>query len=375
MGWSHESMMDRLRPRLDFARFDRLRSYGSEHEVKAGDVLTRAGGFERDLVVLDEAHVEVVREASFDRSEEVYMSLGPGDFLGEVNLLSDQMAYVTVRVVAPGRIHRLSRTQFRTMMAEEVELSDTVLEALLVRREYLREVVRPVDIVGLSTSSATLSLRTYAARIRLPYRWHDADSATGRALLEAAGLTGDDLPAVLIGREAVRGGTRLDGHRRDRVGEHVVELVGDAEAFRGDARLRLEFLLRLEDPQALADLGAQLAAGSDRIAQQCHQHQRCGREQHEDGVLLVHEHPVGRPHGDEDPDDGEGPHTAALGGGGVDGDRKPRALRTAGVVEDEVEVGHRQDGDEDHCRPPTACDQHVLEELPGPPPGPAVRRG
>ncbi|MFL1376061.1 FAD-dependent oxidoreductase [Nocardiopsis protaetiae] len=200
-------MMDRLRPRLDFARFDRLRSYGSEHEVKAGDVLTRAGGFERDLVVLDEAHVEVVRETSFDRPEEVYMSLGPGDFLGEVNLLSDQMAYVTVRVVAPGRIHRLSRTQFRTMMAEEVELSDTVLEALLVRREYLREVVRPVDVVGLSTSAATLALRTYAARVRLPYLWHDADSATGRALLEAAELTGDDLPAVLIGREAVRNTT------------------------------------------------------------------------------------------------------------------------------------------------------------------------
>lgn len=201
---AHDGIMERLRPRLDFARFDRLRSYGTGHEVKAGAVLTRAGDFERDLIVLDEAYVEVVREASFGRPEEVFMTMGPGDFLGEVNLLGDQMAFVTVRVVAPGRVHRLSRERFRTMMAEEAELSDTVLEALLVRREYLREAVRPVDLIGRPDSSATLALRTYAARVRLPYEWHDADAPDGRRLLDAVGLAEGDLPAVVFAGRVTR---------------------------------------------------------------------------------------------------------------------------------------------------------------------------
>ncbi|MFD6096100.1 FAD-dependent oxidoreductase [Nocardiopsis flavescens] len=218
MGWSaHEGTMERLRPRLDFARFDRLRSYGVEQEVAAGDVLTRSGDFERDLVVLDEAHVEIVREASFDRPEEVVMTMGPGDFLGEVNLLGNYMAFVTVRVVAPGRVHRLSKDRFRTMMAEEVELSDIVLEALLVRREYLHEVVRPVDVVGHHMSSATLALRTYAARVRLPYAWHDADSPDGRRLLDTVGLRGDDLPAVVFAGQVTRNVT--PGILAERIGK------------------------------------------------------------------------------------------------------------------------------------------------------------
>ncbi|MDE3722386.1 hypothetical protein PWG71_13405 [Nocardiopsis sp. N85] len=40
---------------------------------------------------------------------------------------------------------------------------------------------RPIDIVGLSASSATLALRTYAPRVRLPFRWHEADSVSGPA--------------------------------------------------------------------------------------------------------------------------------------------------------------------------------------------------
>jgi thioredoxin reductase (NADPH) len=55
--------------------------------------------------------------------------------------------------------------------------------------------------------SASLALRTYVARRRLPHLWFDADSAAGRSLLEGASLTSADLPAALMPDRILRRAT------------------------------------------------------------------------------------------------------------------------------------------------------------------------
>jgi thioredoxin reductase (NADPH) len=168
--------------------------------VAAGDVLYGPGDTSYDLVVTEDAAVEIVQPATRNAPEESLVRFGPGSFLGELNMLTGQAVYLIARVVEPGRVHRIAPTSFRQLMAEDPELSDVLLQAFLARRDVLREngASRGLELLGSAMDPAALALRTYAARRRLPHLWFEADSVAGQALKEAESLAGEDLPAALM---------------------------------------------------------------------------------------------------------------------------------------------------------------------------------
>ena len=187
-------------PRLTEAQFARLTSFGTPETVEAGEVLYGPGDPTYDLIVMEGATVEIVQPATRDAPEESLVRFGPGAFLGELNLLTGQAVYLIARVVENGRVHRIAPASFRRLMAEDPELSDILLEAFQARREILTHngASRGLEIIGSAMDPASLALRTYAARRRLPHLWFDADSVAGHSLLKAASLTSADLPAVLL---------------------------------------------------------------------------------------------------------------------------------------------------------------------------------
>ena len=167
---------------------------------ETGEVLYGPGDASYDFVVIDDATVEIIQPATHDAPEELLVRFGPGSFLGELNLLTGQAVYLIARVAEGGHVHRVAPARFRQLMAEDPELSDILLEAFRARREILTRssASRGIELVGTAMDSASLALRTYAARRRLPHLWFDADSTIGRSLLEAASLTSADLPAALL---------------------------------------------------------------------------------------------------------------------------------------------------------------------------------
>src|SRR5260370_425262 len=84
--------------------------------------------------------------------------------------------------------------------------------ALRRRREILTHTgaSRGLELVGSAMHSASLAVRTYAARRRLPHLWFDADSIAGQSLIEAASLTSADLPAALMPDRVLRRATPGD---------------------------------------------------------------------------------------------------------------------------------------------------------------------
>jgi thioredoxin reductase (NADPH) len=66
---------------LDEEQFRRLAAYGVVHEVAEGDA-------SYDLILLEDASVDIVRDATSSEPEHVVIQRGPGDFLGELNLLT-----------------------------------------------------------------------------------------------------------------------------------------------------------------------------------------------------------------------------------------------------------------------------------------------
>jgi thioredoxin reductase (NADPH) len=191
--------------RLDDEQFARAAAYGSPQKVAAGDYVFRAGDDDEDLILVGTALLEVVLAATADGPEEVMLRSGPGQFVGELNLLTGQTRVLSARVAAAGVVHRVAPGAFRRLMARDAELSDILLRTFLARRRKLGETAgRDLEIIGDAGTSVGLALRTYLARQSLPHEWIDSPSAAGRAALSAAGLTDADLPVAITPREKLR---------------------------------------------------------------------------------------------------------------------------------------------------------------------------
>ena len=196
-------------PQLSAHQFDRMTAYGVAQPVEVGDIIVRPGDVDYDLILVESGWIEILSPAIGDEPESVVAGYGSGGFLGELNFLTGQTAYLMARVSEAGRIHRISRGRFRQLMATEPDLSDILLRTFLARRDLLRggPAARALAIVGSELSAESLALRTFAARQRLAHLWLDADSAAGQGLVQSAQIGAADLPAVITAHQVLRRAT------------------------------------------------------------------------------------------------------------------------------------------------------------------------
>ncbi|WP_327000971.1 FAD-dependent oxidoreductase [Dactylosporangium sp. NBC_01737] len=195
-------------PVLDDEQLRRLATYGAAEHVEAGQDLYVPGDETYDFFLLLTAAVDIVRDATAAEPSRLIYRAGPGDFLGELNLLTGQHVYLTARVVTAGTVVRVGPTTLRRVLAEQDDIADLLLAAFRQRRDVFRTTAgNALVVVGRQDGAAALHLRTYAAQMLLPHSWHDPDSPAGRATMASAGLTPDDLPAAVVHGSALRNAT------------------------------------------------------------------------------------------------------------------------------------------------------------------------
>jgi thioredoxin reductase (NADPH) len=195
-------------PVLDGEQFDRLAGYGTEEQVRPGDRLYATGDSSYDFFLLRSATVDAVRDATLVAPERLVYRRGPGDFLGELSLLTGQQVFLTVRVVEGGTVVRIPAENLRRVLAEQVDIADVLVEAFRARRDLMRGAAgSALEIVGPANAAASLELRSYVTRMLLPHTWLDPASLSGRALLRATGGTEDDLPVAVTDGRVLRRAT------------------------------------------------------------------------------------------------------------------------------------------------------------------------
>jgi CRP-like cAMP-binding protein len=98
-----------------------------ELDLPSARHLTRegAGGFE--FIILVEGEADVVRGVR------VVNELGPGDFVGEIALVSGKPRTATVRTRGPARVLVITASGFRTLMHDVPSIKDKVLAAVTAR--------------------------------------------------------------------------------------------------------------------------------------------------------------------------------------------------------------------------------------------------
>ena len=184
-------------PRLTVSQIDALRPWGRVRPVDIDEVFFAEGdrGFSF-FVVLDGA-VEIV-EHSRGTAHSVAVH-EPGDFTGDVDMLSGRVALVTARMARAGQLLELSATALREAVDALPEFGEIVLKAFLARRTLLlSEGFEGLKIIGSRFSPDTHRLRDFAARNAIPFTWIDLETdQQAETLLREFGVPASATPVVL----------------------------------------------------------------------------------------------------------------------------------------------------------------------------------
>jgi thioredoxin reductase (NADPH) len=150
---------------LSSSQLAMLAEHGEERTAEVGEKLFQPGDesypfiaiIEGEVVVLDGAGGEIVRH-------------GAAGFLGELNLLTGQTAFLTAVATKPMRYVAVDRSVLRQLLFEDGTLADLLLTAFVERRELLQQWEGiGIEIIGPLESSETRRLRDFVRRLRVPY--------------------------------------------------------------------------------------------------------------------------------------------------------------------------------------------------------------
>jgi thioredoxin reductase (NADPH) len=161
-----------VEPTLSPSQLEQLETMGEIRSAPEGAKLYDVGDVTYPFIVLLEGEVSIL-----DANHEEIAHHGPGKFLGEVNLLSGQTVYLTALAVTPVTYIEITRERLRDLLYEDGTLSEMVLGTFMARRERLQAANVGIEIVGPRSSEPTRRIVEFVRRYRLPFTWHESDSA------------------------------------------------------------------------------------------------------------------------------------------------------------------------------------------------------
>jgi thioredoxin reductase (NADPH) len=197
------SGVERMFPTLTPAQIKRIAVHGQVRSVQPGEVLIEAGAHVVPFFVITAGRVEVIRPSG--TTETLVAVHGPGQFTGEVNMLSGRPALVRSRASEPGEVIELDREQLLALVQTDSELSELIMRAFILRRvELIAHGLGNVVLIGSNHCAGTLRVKEFLTRNGHPYSYIDLDrDADVQDLLDRFHITAADVPVLICRGEVV----------------------------------------------------------------------------------------------------------------------------------------------------------------------------
>src|SRR5438874_7244253 len=192
-------------PVLTPAQIDRIRPLGRPRKVQRGDILFEPNDTAVPFFVLLSGSMEIV-QPSLD-GERPIATHDPGEFTGEITMISGQRCLVRGRVTEAGEFLEVSGEGLRSLVAKDAELSEILMRAFILRRlELIRQGWGNIVVMGSQHSAKTLELREFLSRNGHPYTYVDLDrDRTSQELLDRFDIKPAEVPVVICnGRNVLR---------------------------------------------------------------------------------------------------------------------------------------------------------------------------
>lgn len=184
-------------PRLSGSEMELVRHVGARREFEDGDVVFRAGDAGIDFHVVESGMLRVINPTADDA---VVADHGPGQFAGDIDLLTGRPVIVTAVAAGPTVIVVVPNAEFRKLLATVPKLGEKMLVAFASRRVMLQKAgVLGMRVVGPKFQPDTGLVREFLYKNFVPYTYYDSESEDGRRELAEMGRDAADTPVIDCG--------------------------------------------------------------------------------------------------------------------------------------------------------------------------------
>jgi thioredoxin reductase (NADPH) len=197
------SSVERTFPTLTPEQVERIAAHGRVRQIRPGEVLVQPGDQIVPFFVITTGGIEIVRPSS--ANETLVVLYGPGQFTGEVNMLSGRPALLRVRASEAGEVIEVDREQLLALVQTDSQLGEIIMRAFILRRvELIAHGLGDVVLLGSNHCSATLRVKEFLTRNGHPYSYIDLDRDDGvQVLLDRFHVTAADVPVLICRGEVV----------------------------------------------------------------------------------------------------------------------------------------------------------------------------
>ncbi len=194
---------ERVFPTLTPAQVKRIAVHGQVRPIRPGEVLVEAGEQVVPFFVVTAGRIEIVRPSG--NAETLVAVHGPGQFTGEVNMLSGRPALVRARASESGEVIELDHEHLLALVQTDSELSELIMRAFILRRvELIAHGLGDVAVLGSNHCSGTLRVKEFLTRNGHPYSYIDLDRDPDvQALLDRFHVSAADVPVLICRGEVV----------------------------------------------------------------------------------------------------------------------------------------------------------------------------
>jgi thioredoxin reductase (NADPH) len=191
------SRVEQIFPTLTPAQIGRIAAHGHMRAMQRGEVLVEQGDSVVPFFVVVSGEVEIVRPSG--AAETLITVYGPGQFSGEVNMLSGRRALLRMRGTKPGEVIELDRQHLLALVQTDAELGEIVMRAFILRRvELVAAGMGDVVLVGSTHSAGTLRIKEFLMRNGHPYSYIDLERDPDvQHLLDGFHIVASEIPVVI----------------------------------------------------------------------------------------------------------------------------------------------------------------------------------
>src|SRR5438270_11987078 len=172
-------------PRLSSAELALVKSLATASDYADGETIFRAGQADIDLYIVEAGAIEIRNPTDGER---LIVTHGPGEFSGDIDVLTGRPVIVTAVAQGATRLWRVPNSQLRALLNRVPGFGEKLIVAFTRRRELLSQMgTVGLRVVGPGRCRDTNTVREFLYKNFVPFTWFDTETEAGQRLLAAMG--------------------------------------------------------------------------------------------------------------------------------------------------------------------------------------------
>lgn len=172
-------------PRLTAAETAILKPLATACDCADGETVFRAGQADIDFFVIESGQIDILNPADLNQ---VIVTHGPGQFSGDIDLITGRPVMVTGVARGKSRVWRVPGSHLRALLNRVPSLGEKLIVAFTRRRELLSQSgVIGLRVVGPGRCRDTNTVREFLYKNFVPFSWFDPETEEGQRVFKELG--------------------------------------------------------------------------------------------------------------------------------------------------------------------------------------------